>query len=406
MSDPRAFLGSSLTLPCGVTLPNRLAKSAMSEQLGDAAGAPTSALSAVYRRWAEGGAGLVITGNVMVDGRHLGEPHNVVLEDERHLDAFRAWADAARSGPGALWVQLNHPGRQAPRFATAEPVAPSAVPMTPATVFAPPRALTSDEVHEVVARFGRAAGLVRAAGFNGVQIHGAHGYLVSQFLSPRTNQRDDEWGGTPERRRRFVLAVVAAMREAVGPGFPVGIKVNSADFQRGGFTEDEAFDVLQALDDAGVDLIEISGGTYEAPAMLGPKPQKASTQAREAYFLTFAERARERVRTPLMLTGGFRTRSAMEAALASGAIDMAGLARPLCLDPDLPRKLLDGLERCPEFQLQGFGPLTGYLNLAWHAQQIRRMGRGRNPDPHRPGWLAAAEAMLDNGLAGFAPRRI
>ena len=254
-------LDSTFELPNGSTLPNRIAKSAMSEALGTMDNRVTDELVELYRCWGEGGTGLIITGNVMIDRKALGEPGNVVIEDERDLDKLAAWAGAGKAQGSQIWVQLNHPGRQCPKGLNRETVAPSAVPFNKSmqAYFETPRELTGAEIEDIIARFGRAAGICQKTGFTGVQIHGAHGYLVSQFLSPKTNQRTDEWGGSAENRRRFVLRVLAAMREATSPDFPIGIKLNSADFQRGGFTEEESLDVMAALAEAGIALIEISG---------------------------------------------------------------------------------------------------------------------------------------------------
>lgn len=382
----------------GTTIRNRLAKSAMSEALGERDGAPGPGLPVLYRRWAEGGLGLVITGNVMVDHRALGEPGNVVIEDDRHLDALRRWAQAGTAGGTQLWMQLNHPGKQAPRGLNRETVSPSAVPFPPqlARFFATPRELRTDEIEDIVQRFARAARVAQQAGFSGVQIHGAHGYLVSQFLSPKHNIRTDEWGGTPEKRRRFVLAVLAAMRAQVGPDFPIGIKLNSADFQRGGFTEEESLDTVRALEAAGIDLIEISGGTYEAPAMTGirqqarggstgPGPVRESTRQREAYFLEFAEKARAAVKVPLMVTGGFRTPQGMADALASGAVDFVGLARSLALEPDVGLRLLAGQPGRHTVKLlkTGIGAIDrmGLLEVSWYTRQLHRIAAGQPPVP-------------------------
>ncbi|HNH49411.1 MAG TPA: NADH:flavin oxidoreductase, partial [Myxococcota bacterium] len=239
-------LSSPLSLPCGAVLSNRIAKSAMSEDLADRGNVPGERLFRLYRRWGKGGAGLLITGNVMIDRTALGEPYNVVVEDEKVLPALSAWAAAAREGGVEVWPQLNHPGRQSPRMLSPVPVAPSAVAVQlPGKAFAQPRALSSPEIEALVARFARAAALCKQAGFTGVQIHGAHGYLISQFLSPLSNLREDEWGGSPENRRRFLIEVVRAVRAAVGPTFPVGVKLNSADFQRGGFSEEESMEVVE-----------------------------------------------------------------------------------------------------------------------------------------------------------------
>ena len=396
-------LSQPLTLPNGAVIKNRLFKSAMSETLGTSGGAATPELARLYQAWADGGIGLCVTGNVMIDRGARGEPGNVVIEDPQHLAALKAWARAATRNGTQCWVQLNHPGRQAPRGLNRETVAPSAVPFRDElqAFFATPRALTRAEVRALINRFGKAARIVKKAGFSGVQIHGAHGYLVSQFLSPLSNQRTDDWGGTPEKRRRFVLAVYQAMRKAVGPDFPIGIKLNSADFQRGGFTEEESLDTLRALAGAGIDLIEISGGTYEAPAMTGVKtsqaPAKASTRAREAYFLAFAEKARAAVDTPLVVTGGFRTARAMAQAIESGAVDMVGLARILAIEPDAPQRLLAGQPTVHQVK-----PITtglrvidklGLLEISWYTGQLRRIGRGEAPRPNESGlWVFARQA--------------
>ncbi|HET6789727.1 MAG TPA: NADH oxidase, partial [Aquabacterium sp.] len=309
---------------------------------------------------------------------------------------LKAWAQAATRNNTQCWVQLNHPGKQSPKGLNKETVSPSAVPFRPEMqlLFATPRELTDAEVRDLIARYARAAGLVKQAGFTGVQIHGAHGYLVSQFLSPHHNRRTDEWGGSPEKRRRFVLEVYRAMRAAVGPDFPIGIKLNSADFQRGGFSEDESLDVIRALEAEGIDLVEISGGTYEAPAMTGVKqqPVKDSTRQREAYFLAFAEKARQAVKVPLVVTGGFRSIQGMAAAIESGAVDAVGVARALALETDLPNRLLAGQE--PRHQVRpiktGIRAIDnkGILEITWYTGQLKRIGRGEPPRPDESGlWV-------------------
>ncbi len=353
----------------------------MSERLAGADGAPSDSLIRAYERWGRSGAGLLITGNVMVDATAVGETGNVIVEDTRDLPSLRAWASVARAHGAKAWMQLNHPGRQSPRFLSPAPVAPSVVPMRgSAGMFARPRALTDAEVQEIIARFGRTAEVARAAGFDGVQIHGAHGYLVNQFLSPRTNLRDDAWGGDAERRRRFLVEVVRAVRRAVGIDFSLGVKLNSADFQRGGFTEDESLDVISALETEGVNLLEVSGGTYESAAMFG-ESKRSSTVEREAFFIEYAARARARTRLPLMVTGGFRTRDGMNAALAGGALDLIGIARPFAVEPDLPSRLLDGAASGAQavHLATGIASLDGLVQAAWYQAQNRRLGRGQEP---------------------------
>ncbi len=407
-------LAQPLTLPNGTVVKNRLLKSAMSEALGTREGSPTPELNHLYKAWANGGIGLCVTGNVMIDLKARGEPGNVVIEDDTHLAALKAWAKAATAKNTHCWVQLNHPGKQAPKGLNRETVAPSAVPFRDdmKAFFATPRELTDAEVQALVARFGKAAGIVKQAGFSGVQIHGAHGYLVSQFLSPHHNVRTDDWGGTPEKRRRFVLEVYQAMRKAVGAKFPIGIKLNSADFQRGGFTEEESLDTIRALADAGIDLIEISGGTYEAPAMTGVKtskePVKESTRLREAYFLDFAEKARAAVKTPLVVTGGFRSAQGMAQAIESGAVDMVGLARMLAIEPDAPKKLLAGKPT-----LHTVKPITtgikaidklGLLEISWYTGQLKRIGRGEPTKPREPGLWVFAKQAWHMAMAGKKKR--
>ena len=403
-----ARLADPLELPRGGALPNRIVKSAMSEQLADRTGGPTPELARLYARWGRGGAGLLVTGNVMVDRRHLGEPRNVVVEDDRDLEGLRSWATAAKAGGARAWVQVNHPGRQAMWFAGGRrPVAPSAV-AADVPGYVTPRELTATEIEEIVARFAATAAVVERAGFDGVQLHGAHGYLISQFLSPRSNRRDDAWGGDALRRRRFVLEVLRATRAAVSPGFPVGIKLNSADFQRGGFSEEESAEVLVALAEEGIDLIEISGGTYEAPAMIGQARQRESTRRREAYFLEYAETVRERLPgVPLLVTGGFRGRNAMEEALASGACDLVGVARPLAVAPDGPEELLAGrLDRLPASGARlGVRTLDGAIDLHWHTRQLHRLGAGGDPRPGEPAWRTAVGVLVDNGWGALRRKR-
>ncbi len=400
-----------LTLPCGATLPNRLAKAAMSEALADVDGLPTLRHERLYRRWAEGGSGLLITGNVMIDARSLERPGNVIVEDERAMKPLTAWANAARSCGRHAIVQLSHPGRQVQRTINSEPVAPSAVQAVQVMKsFARPRALTGAEIRDLQRRFVDAAVLCRRAGFSGVQLHAAHGYLLNQFLSPLTNLRTDEWGGSLENRARLLLDTVAAVREATGPSFLISVKLNSADFQRGGFAEDDSLKVVAMLEQAGIDLLEISGGNYEAPEMFRtgqPDPRRASTVAREAYFLAFAERVRTVAKLPLMVTGGFRSRAAMEAALAAGHLDLVGLGRPLALEPDFAQRLIDGTtERSPVTPKRFFlRQLDMLADGAWSWHQIRRIADGKQPEPALSTWRAVLAFVLQDLTLASRRRR-
>jgi len=406
---PEKLLSSPLTLPCGQTLKNRLFKSAMSEALGRLNHHPDQRLVRLYARWAAGGTGTLVTGNVMIDRRALGEAGNVVLEEGMDLEPFAAWAKAGSAQDSKIWMQLNHPGKQAAPYFNRDPVAPSAIGFGPqlAKVFPTPRALEGTEIKVIIQRFAKSAKLAEEAGFHGAQIHGAHGYLVSQFLSPRHNQREDEWGGSLQNRMRFVLEIHRAIREAVSGSFAVSIKLNSADFQRGGFSEEEALEVVARLGEEGIDLIEISGGTYEAPAMSGP--QKQSTIAREAYFLDFAQKARKATEAKLALTGGFRTPSVMKETLASGAIDLVGLARPLAVDPEASQKCLRGeaLTPLPEKISSGVKAvdMAIMLPITWYEAQLQRMGRGKEPDLSLSAWRVAYGILSSQGSVALRRRR-
>jgi 2,4-dienoyl-CoA reductase-like NADH-dependent reductase (Old Yellow Enzyme family) len=260
----QATLAAPLALRCGTTIKNRIAKAAMSEQLGTISGAPTDQLERLYTRWAAGGAGLQITGNVMIDRRSIGEARNVVVEDRRDQAALERLARAAALNGTTALVQINHPGRQTPTGLSERVVSPSAIPIAYRGAFPKPRALTHDEILELIGRYAETSRIACEAGFAGVQLHGAHGYLISQFLSPRANQRDDEWGGDAERRRRFLLEVAHAVRAAIGPERVLAVKLNSADFQRGGFSEAESLEVIRQLDPE-IDLLEISVRRAPAP---------------------------------------------------------------------------------------------------------------------------------------------
>lgn len=413
--SPAQVLAQPFTLPNGVVVKNRLVKSAMSESLATWDNRVTPELVRLYGRWADGGTGLLITGNVMIDRRALGEPGNVVLEDDRDMERLREWAHAGTRNGAQLWMQINHPGKQVMRSLNREAVAPSAIPFENrelAAVFLKPRALTEAEIQDLIQRFGRTAELAQQAGFTGVQIHGAHGYLVSQFLSARHNQRNDQWGGSPENRRRFVLEVYREMRRRCGPGFSIAIKLNSADFQKGGFSEEESLGVIRALAEAGIDHIEISGGTYEAPAMAGKRqaPARESTRRREAYFLEFAEKARAAVKTPLVVTGGFRSLHGMAEAIAGGAVDFVGLARGIAIEPDLPQRLLAGKE--PRFQVRPIStgiPLVdnmAMMEVMWYSRQLHRLGRGRNARPNESGLWSLLCTLAANGWGTLQTRRL
>ncbi|MFK8012501.1 MAG: NADH:flavin oxidoreductase/NADH oxidase family protein [Marinicellaceae bacterium] len=406
-------LGSNFDFKKGISIKNRLFKSAMSEQLGDKEHNPTHGICNLYRRWAQGGIGLMMSGNIMVDRTALGEPKNVVLDELSDLTLFKAWTNAGTENNTHLWAQLNHPGKQIPNFIVKQPVAPSAIALKRGLEkgFNKPRALNEKEIKTIIDKFVLSAKLAKKSGFTGVQIHGAHGYLVSQFLSPSHNQRTDKWGGSLENRMRFVIEIYDSIRQEVGNDFMIGIKLNSADFMKDGFSEEDSMQVIKALGDKGIDLIEISGGTYEAPAMVGHSsaPQKDSTIKREAYFLDYAESARHSTKTPLVVTGGFRTAQGMLEAIQSQACDFIGLARPLAVDPDLPNKVINN----SEYELKLRNLSTGVkaidklamLDITWYEFQLERMANNKPPKQSMSEWMVFLKTITNAGLYSFRKRR-
>lgn len=377
------LLRSPLKLPCGLNLPNRLAKAAMTERLSKGDHMPNELHLALYRQWASQ-AGLLISGNIMVDRRSLESAGNVVVEDETALPPLLAWTHAARNEGAVFFAQISHSGRQTSRFVNAHPVSASNVPLSDRLLYARPRPLSEAELHDVVERFARTAMTCIRGGFDGVQIHAAHGYLISQFLSPLTNLRTDRWGGSIENRSRLLLSIVRATREAVGKKVPVAVKLNSADFQKGGFSEEESLAVIAMLEAERIDLLEISGGNYESPRFL-LQPVRESTRRREAYFLDFAEKVRRSSRLPLMITGGFRTRKIAEEALASKAVDVIGMARPFLVAADAGQQFLHepptSSRTIQAHSPRGFGRrLSLIAEGGFWDLQIHRLARNMPPD--------------------------
>ncbi|WP_347020012.1 NADH:flavin oxidoreductase/NADH oxidase family protein [Acinetobacter calcoaceticus] len=372
-------LQQPLKLACGITIPNRIAKSAMSEQLADRHGSPTTDLQQLYAAWARGGAGLLVTGNVMIDHRAFVEPRNVVLQDEQFLQANKLWAQAAKANGSKIIMQINHPGRVAVLPLLKKPIAPSAVGLDlPAmNIIRIPRAMTEADIFEQIKRFATTAELAVKAGFDGVQIHAAHGYLLSQFLSPLSNARNDGWGGSPENRRRMLIETVRAVRAAIGKDKILSVKLNSADFQKGGLSQEESLQIALALEAEGIDLLEISGGNYESPAQLGYAPDRSAQ--RDAYFIDYATALRKQSKLPLMLTGGLRDVDLMNRIVADGVVDLVGMARPFAIQPDLAKQLLAGKSVLKPAKIPaiGYKPVDAYLQLGWHAAQFRHISSGQ-----------------------------
>jgi 2,4-dienoyl-CoA reductase-like NADH-dependent reductase (Old Yellow Enzyme family) len=359
-----SLLTQPITLPCGVTLKNRIAKSAMSDSLGDGAGNPTDDQIRLYERWANGGLALSIIGEVQGTHHFAEKPGNLILDNQSDRDLLNCLAEAGATAGAQLWLQLGHAGAMADA-GISTPKGPSAMDLPGLTC----GALTMDEIHALPAEFARTASLAKELGFGGVQVHAAHGFLLSQFLSPLFNKREDAYGGSLQNRMRLLLEVIDAVRNAVGPEFPVGIKLNATDQLEGGFAEDEALEVIAAVDQMAIDLIDISGGTYF--------PGAASSSDRAGsgpYFLEFAGRAREKTKIPLMVTGGFKTRAQAESAIAEGKADLIGLARALVVDPELPSFWLSGQRGEPQFPRFKTPPEGGVT--AWYTMQITQNAKG------------------------------
>ncbi|GAA4525093.1 NADH:flavin oxidoreductase/NADH oxidase family protein [Amycolatopsis samaneae] len=391
-------LFAPLPLRSGAVLGNRIAKAAMEENLAGDGQLPGRRLLSLYRRWATGGAGLLITGNVMVHAEALTGPAGVVLDDAAPLGPFAEWAEAGKAGGAAMWMQLNHPGRQVQADLPGVVWGPSAVGVDlgrHSGRFGRPTAMTPEQIEATVTRFAVTAARAEQAGFDGVEVHAAHGYLLSQFLSPLVNRRTDAWGGSLPNRARMLLDVVRAIRAAVSPSFAVAVKLNSADFQRGGFDADDARQVIAMLAPLGVDLVELSGGSYESPAMSG-RPADARTRAREAYFLDLAEDLVKTSPLPLMLTGGITRRDTAEKVLAGG-VALVGMGTALAVTPDLPERWRDGREadREPRPVTWPDKALASAASMARVRYQLRRLARGRRPAPGvHPAWALLAERRL------------
>jgi len=372
-------LAAPLELPCGVVLKNRLAKAAMSDSLGDGAGHPTDEQVELYRRWSAGGAALSLIGEVQVDYRYPEKPGNLVLWPGADNARLGRLADTGSTHGAQIWPQLGHAGALA-HGPISRPAGPSAFDIDGLRC----DALPQSAVDALPLIYARAAAHARAVGFEGVQIHAGHGFLLSQFLSPLFNRRTDHYGGSIEARCRLLLAVVREVRAEVGPEFAIAVKINSSDQLEGGLAEDDALVAVSLLGDEGVDLIDISGGTYFPGA-------RASSDRRSSgpYFLEFARRARTVTDTPLMVTGGFKTRGQAADAVVTGATDVVGLARTMALDPDLAAKWLgpDGTDpQFPSFESPPAGGIT-----AWFTMRLTALANGVEDD-FKPSLGQAIEA--------------
>lgn len=369
-------LNSPFTVESGSTLRNRVVKAAMEENLAGVDQVPDHRLISLYSEWGKSGVGLLITGHVMVDARALAQPADVVLEASTPLDAFSRWAAAAKSHGARVWMQINHPGRVVQKDMgtatwSASDVAIEAGALS--SMFPKPRSMSEAQIDECVARFAATASQAEAAGFDGVEIHAAHGYLLSQFLSPLTNRRTDRWGGSLENRARLLLAVVGAVRAAVKPGFAVAVKLNSADFQRGGFDLADARRVVALLAGTGVDVVELSGGSIESLATSGFAAD-GRTLAREAYFLDLVAELIEESAIPIMITGGIRRATIASDVLDRGA-ELVGVATSFALSPESVGGWPDGEEGAveqPRVRIRSKSLASAAVQAVAHRQFVRR----------------------------------
>lgn len=424
MTTAADVLNAPVTLPCGAVLNNRIGKAAMTEGLATMAGIPTPYLDTLYGLWSDGGAGMLLSGNIQIDKDHLERPGNVIIDgsaDEALKTALTSFAKAATRNGNHFWAQISHGGRQTMKNVNPNPKAPSAIKLgLPGGQFGEPVALTVDEIKVLTQKFAFAAKTCQECGFTGVQIHAAHGYLLSSFLSPRANVRQDEYGGSIENRARFLREVITAVREAVGPQFPIAVKLNSADFQRGGFAFEDSITVAKWLEQDSVDLIEISGGNYEQPKLMGiegleesedqeiaesDKDDRAqSTIEREAYFVDFAMAMQKHVSIPLMVTGGFRQASTMQYAIESGAADIVGLGRPMCVMTDAPNAILSGEKSLPSYEnelaliptwlgflkaIKTIRTIDSFAVQYWFYAQLSSLGRTGKASPELTAFASA-----------------
>lgn len=322
-----------------LTVPNRFARSATHAYLADDDGFVGAREVELYRRLAEGEVGLIITGHAYVQPCGQASPRQIAASDDRFIEGLARIPAAVHAFPSRIFLQIAHAGRQTkPKLCGGVPVSPSPVYDPESKVM--PRELAADEIRTLVADFVAAAVRARRAGFDGVQLHAAHGYLLSSFLSPHTNRRTDEWGGPVENRARALLEALRGVKAACGPDFPVIVKLNSTDFLEGGLTVDNAVRVAGMLDEAGIDGIEVSGGMAEAKkGSIWPGLRREED---EGYFVENAARIKGAVRVPVFGLGGIRTLAAAERMVADGRVDLISLSRPLIRDPYLVKHFREG----------------------------------------------------------------
>ena len=404
-----SLLFTPITLPNGTTIKNRFFKSAMSEGMGTRDFQPRKNIATLYKRWAEGGTGLIITGNIMVDPKGTAEPGNIVFDKNSNMEILKDWAKQGQQHGAKVMVQLNHPGKQAPKTIAKETVAPSAVPLGNGLnkLFSTPRALTTSEVEELVQKFVTSAKVAKEAGFSGVQIHAAHGYLISQFLSPHDNRRTDKYGGSLENRMRFLKEIYLGMREELGKNFTIGIKINSTDFKEDGLTEEDSLKTIIELANLGLDFVEISGGTYERPAMMGA----TSKSTNQVFFAEYSKKLKQKIEIPVVVTGGIRSINAMNTLLNDNTTDFIGIARPLTIDPNIPNKIKQGTYTIVETTRVSTGVkkldkiFGSLLGIVYYQVLMQNIAKGKEPKATKNAWPSLIQAVYNQGLAVLFPQR-
>lgn len=403
------LLFTPITLPNGTTIKNRFFKSAMSEGMGTKNFQPKKNIATLYKRWAEGGTGLIITGNIMVDPKGTAEPGNIVFDKNSNMEILKNWAKQGQQHGAKVMVQLNHPGKQVPKTIAKETVAPSAVPLGNGLnkLFSTPRVLTTSEVEELVQKFVTSAKVAKEAGFSGVQIHAAHGYLISQFLSPHDNRRTDKYGGSLENRMRFLKEIYLGMREELGRDFPIGIKINSTDFKEDGLTEEDSLKTIIELANLGLDFVEISGGTYERPAMMGA----TSKSTNQVFFAEYSKKLKQKIEIPVVVTGGIRSINAMNTLLNDNTTDFIGIARPLTIDPNIPNKIKQGTYTIVETTRVSTGVkkldkiFGSLLGIVYYQVLMQNIAKGKEPKATKNAWPSLIQAVYNQGLAVLFPQR-
>ena len=403
------LLFTPITLPNGTTIKNRFFKSAMSEGMGTRDFQPKKNIATLYKRWAEGGTGLIITGNIMVDPKGTAEPGNIVFDKNSNMEILKNWAKQGQQHGAKVMVQLNHPGKQVPKTIAKETVAPSTVPLGNGLnkLFSTPRALTTSEVEELVQKFVTSAKVAKEAGFSGVQIHAAHGYLISQFLSPHDNRRTDKYGGSLENRMRFLKEIYLGMREELGKDFTIGIKINSTDFKEDGLTEEDSLKTIIELANLGLDFVEISGGTYERPAMMGA----TSKSTNQVFFAEYSKKLKQKIEIPVVVTGGIRSINAMNTLLNDNTTDFIGIARPLTIDPNIPNKIKQGTYTIVETTRVSTGVkkldkiFGSLLGIVYYQVLMQNIAKGKEPKATKNAWPSLIQAVYNQGLAVLFPQR-